>query len=125
MYKVTVAPQMVFMNTVAFIRIQIIINQSIIDVELLGTPIYDDLRDIEVGTLYFIYQQYQASSLDVNIDLHQIQQMVADQMNLVSKNSGFQFSYTHLVDIRKLQYSIDAVEQIIRLIGDIPSGCGK
>ncbi|CAL6020552.1 BPI-like_protein [Hexamita inflata] len=125
MYQVTIAPQMVFMNTVAYIKIQVIINQSIVDVELLGTPIYDDRRDIEVGTLYFIYQQYQAASLDVNIDLLQIQKMVVDQMNFVSKNSGFQFSYTHLVDIRKMQYSIDPVEQIIRLIGDIPSGCGK
>ncbi|CAL5989420.1 Conserved_hypothetical protein [Hexamita inflata] len=125
MYQVTVAPKLVFMNTVALINIQILINQSIVQVELIGTPIYDDHRDIEIGTLYFIYQQYKATSLDDKIDLFLVQQMVTEQMNLVGKNSGFQFSYTHLIDIRKLKYAIDPVEQIIRLIGDIPSGCDE
>ncbi|CAL6115626.1 Hypothetical_protein [Hexamita inflata] len=65
----------------------------------------------------------QSENSDLILD--SIQSEIVEWMNSKSRSSSFQFSFTHMIDIRTLQLVVDAQEQVVRLVGTIPDGCTK
>ncbi|CAL6017752.1 BPI-like_protein [Hexamita inflata] len=124
-YKVIEAPTVEFTNTVALLTMKVLVNESIAEIQLVGSPKIDDNRKLEVGCMYFDYQQYAANTNDENIDTNALLQQVVFHMNRISLDACYQFSFTHLVDFRTLQPVFDSKEQYIRLVGEIPNGCAK
>ncbi|CAL6026658.1 Conserved_hypothetical protein [Hexamita inflata] len=124
-YVVTVPPKIEFANVAAILSMQLLFNSSYIDIKLLAKPLHDDYRDNEVGIIYFKFSQYSIQSENPDLILDSIQSEIVEWMNNKSRSSSFQFSFTHMIDIRTLQLVVDAQEQVVRLVGTIPDGCTK
>ncbi|CAL6040623.1 Conserved_hypothetical protein [Hexamita inflata] len=121
-FKAIQQPKLRFTNTGALVAMLVEANETQVEIELIAKPkLFDDLSKV-IGRISFEYQAYSIDTVD-GLDSEALLTQVVQHMNEVAEQTGFQYNYALMVDIRDFQPIFDPNERVMRLVGDLPQEC--
>ncbi|CAL6073832.1 Conserved_hypothetical protein [Hexamita inflata] len=121
-FKTINQPKLRFTNTGALVTMIVEANGTQVEIELIAKPkLFDDLSKV-VGRISFEYQAYSIDTAE-GLNAEALLNQVVQHMNEVAEQTGFQYNYALMVDIRDFQPIFDANERVMRLVGDLPQEC--
>ncbi|CAL5973127.1 Conserved_hypothetical protein [Hexamita inflata] len=115
-FQVLQAPRITFYNAAAVLTLQVKVNGSVININLLAELQHENNAGEQRAQVYFNFKTYEAELVD-NINVEQVQAEVVSHMNSVIKFACYQLSYTHLTELNDYTHMLDPIEKVIRLIG--------
>ncbi|CAL6015389.1 Conserved_hypothetical protein [Hexamita inflata] len=116
-YQVSQAPKITFYNAAAILEMQVKVNNSLVDLELIAHLQHENNLQEQRAYVFFTFQKYSAQTADESIDISYIEDDVVNHMNSVIKFACYQLSYTHLTELNDYTHMFDPVERVIRLVG--------
>ncbi|CAL6025289.1 Conserved_hypothetical protein [Hexamita inflata] len=115
-FTVLKAPTIKFMNSAALLSVQIKVNDSTVNIQLQGLPVY--FREVnEHGNciIYFQFQMYNMESND-ELDLELLEEQVLENINAAMRRTFYMLMSSDWYEIEKYQFEFDTHGQVVRFV---------
>ncbi|CAL6092906.1 Conserved_hypothetical protein [Hexamita inflata] len=116
-FEVIEAPIIEFDNAAALLKIKLTINNSVVDVEMKGKPIYfRDQKEAGNAVYYFTFEKHNIYSDNQELDLAVLEQQVIDYINKTMERTVYKQLNSFLYEVEQYQYAFDTIGKVLRII---------
>ncbi|CAL6040761.1 Conserved_hypothetical protein [Hexamita inflata] len=115
-FTVLKAPTIQFMNSAALLSVQIKVNDSTVNIQLQGLPVY--FREAnEKGNciIYFQFLMYSIES-DQDLDFQLLEEQVLENINTAMRRTFYMLMSSDWYEIEKYKFEFDTHGQVVRLV---------
>ncbi|CAL5980493.1 Conserved_hypothetical protein [Hexamita inflata] len=115
-FQVTAAPVIEFYSAAALLTLRLLVNDSVVDVQLKGEPKYAKVQAEKNNTVYYFqFEKYGIRSEDLALDLDSFEQVVVDNINFAMKTYYYLQMNSYIYDTDRFQYSLDPLGKVLRV----------